>query len=555
MSKRKDIFKLILILVFGLFIRLILLDRIPVGINDDELHFVLNAKSFFYGQNLSFSEMSSVVFAPIIGPLPLNLFTVKLPYAIISIFSVLLLYSIVKKLTKSSNLSLLIALVACLNPWSIYTARTSFDAPLAIFFFLLSLYLMVKAKPLPIFLSIITGFLAFNSYIGTKILYFPFIAISSFYCWKFLNKKLGKHYLLVTLFSLLITLNFIFSLSHQSVGQRLSELWTPASPKIAALVNNERRESLRPALSLFTNKYTIYFRESFKKYLNNFSPNVLFLTGDSAFTGSLWIHGYFYYLDILLIILGIIFLYHNYRYFLFLILSFILISPIPEAIRSDSIPAYVFHSSFQYPFLFVLLGSGAFYLFKKIKSKPLKIFFIFLYLLSFLNFLNIYFIKSPVYQSESFVFSHRLVSKYLNLENQKNRKTYFLTQQPELMFRSFLFYNNLFTRQNFQLIQKSYSQSHDSFTFGYVHFINNENLLPQEGDFTLIFDVNNFNFDDPGSSLFVSRISDAGKIFSIHHGTSCQNIKMETFVHDIKLSDLKIEKLNETYFCHKFITI
>ncbi|MDD4938343.1 MAG: hypothetical protein PHX34_05010, partial [Candidatus Shapirobacteria bacterium] len=284
MKNKKDIFKLVIVLLFGLFIRLLFLDQIPVGINDDELHFVLNAKSFFYSQPISLNEISSVIFAPIIGPLPLNLFTARLPYIIISILSLLLFYLIVKKITKNTNLSLLIILIASINPWNIYTARTSFDAPIAIFFFLLTLYLMIKGKKISVILSIITGFLAFNSYIGTKVIYFPFIAISAFYCWKFINQKFGRYYLLTVLFSLLITINFVISLSHQAVGQRLSELWTPNSPKIAALVNNERRESLKPTISLFTNKYTIYFRESFKKYLNNFSPDILFSTGDKTFT-------------------------------------------------------------------------------------------------------------------------------------------------------------------------------------------------------------------------------------------------------------------------------
>lgn len=555
MKNKKDIFKLVIVLLFGLFIRLLFLDQIPVGINDDELHFVLNAKSFFYSQPISLNEISSVIFAPIIGPLPLNLFTARLPYIIISILSLLLLYLIVKKITKNTNLSLLIILIASINPWNIYTARTSFDAPIAIFFFLLTLYLMIKGKKISVILSIITGFLAFNSYIGTKVIYFPFIAISAFYCWKFINQKFGRYYLLTVLFSLLITINFVISLSHQAVGQRLSELWTPNSPKIAALVNNERRESLKPTISLFTNKYTIYFRESFKKYLNNFSPDILFSTGDKTFTGSLWIHGYFYYLDILLIIFGIIFLYKKQRAFLFLILSFILLSPIPEAIRGDSLPAYVFHSSLQYPFFFILIGAGLFYLFKTKIPKAFKLIFVFLYLLSFLNFLNIYFIKSPVYQSESFVFSHRLINKYISLESQKNKEIYFLTNQPELMFRSFLFYNNLLTRQNFDLIEEKYSQSHDYYIFNNVHFINNKNLLPKDSNFTLIFPISDFSFDDPGKSLYISRLSDAGKIFAIYNGSTCQNTQLETFTHDIKISDLKIEKMEENYFCSKFITL
>lgn len=555
MTKQKKILGIILVLILSLFIRLILIDRIPLGINNDELHFVLKAKSFFYGTPISFDEASSTIFAPIIGVLPLNFFTVKLPYVIFSVLSILLIYLIVNKLTKNQKLALLISLAACLNPWSIYTARTAFDAPIAIFFFLLSLYFIISQKPLLILLSTLSGFLAFNSYIGTKIIYCPFILICSYYSWKFINKKLAKYYLITAIFSIFITASFVFSLSNSSsVGHRVSELWTPNSPQIVSIVNNERRESLRPALPIFTNKYTVYFRKTFEKYLNNFSPNILFLNGDPTFTGSLWIHGYFYYLDILLIIFGIVFLFKNYRYFLFLISSFILLSPIPEAIRSDSIPAYVFHSSLQYPFLFILVGAGGFYVLKLLPKKIFKFAFIFLYLLSFLNFLNVYFIKSPVFQPESFVFSRRVISKYLSLENKNNRQVYFLTQEPEFMYRTFLFYNNFFTRENFKSIQNEYSKSSNLFTFQKIHFTNDYKLIPKGTDYTLIFDTNNFTFDNPGPALHVSRISDAGKIFSIYRGSSCQNIPLENFVHNINFFDLNIEKLETDNFCRKFIT-
>lgn len=545
MNPKKTKIYLALILLLAFFLRVAFLDRVPVGINDDELHFVLNSKSIFYGNKPSFSEISSLIFAPVIGPLPTNLLTAKLPYAIVGVLSVFLIYLITLKLTKNINLSLAVSLIASINPWSIYTSRTAFDAPIAIFFFLLCPYLMTLSKPKYILLSIIPGFLAFNSYIGTRIIYFPFVLISSFYLWKFFNKKFRKYYILVSIFSFLITLNFVVSLPSQSIGSRISELWTPNSQKIISQVNDERRQSLQPPITLLTNKYTIYFRNFFEKYLNNFSPSVLFLNGDQTFTGSLWVHGYFYYIDILLIFFGIIILYRNYRPFLFFDLSLILLSPIPEAIRSDSIPAYVFHSSFQYPFILILIGAGIYFIFKSIHQKIFKILFVLIYLLSLLNFLNIYFFRSPVYQPESFAFSRRVVSKYLSLESKNNREVYFLTRQPELMYRSYIFYSNSFSNN----LSKT-----NPYIINRIHFIDNQNSLPADKNYTLIFDTDNYTFEDSGSKLYISRLSDAGKIYSIYRGTSCQNMRLGTYTHDLNISDLKVEKLDTNRFCLKFIT-
>lgn len=555
---------LCLIVLFAGLIRFLYLDRIPSGINDDELHFVMNAKSIFYGftniegnaSPFKLNEFSSLIFAPIIGPLPTNLFTAKLPYVLISCLTIILIYLITLKLTNNFNLAILSAIVATINPWSIYVSRTSFDAPVAIFFFLLTFYLLILSKPKYIYLSIITGFIAFNSYIGTKIILFPFVLISSYFLWK-LNKRNGKHYLVAVLAFFLITLNFIFTLSNQPIGNRVNELITPNSSKIINQVILERQQSFepKPLKFLLTNRYTIYFRNFAQKYLYNFSTDILFTQGDHTATGSLWKLGYFYYIDALLIILGIIYLYINYKKFLFLISLFILLSPIPEAIRSDTLPAYVFHSSFQYPYLFILIAAGILLLWKFLSNKYLKCLFVFVYLLGFINFIDIYLFKSPIYQPEAFSFSHRVVSNYLKLESNKNRDIYVLTREPEVLFRSYLFFTNSYNRNNFDLVKNIYLKSRDDITFNKIHFINDNKYLPTEKNYTLIFDTDNFNFNDKNATLFISRLSDAGKIFSIYNGSSCRGLNLFTFPNNINIQNINIEKLDEKSFCEKYVTL
>ena len=82
---------LLLIIILALFLRLIWLDKVPNGITDDELIFVLNAKAvFFTGSDISgvwnpltlapipgitpMAELPSLIMAPFIGILPLSLF-------------------------------------------------------------------------------------------------------------------------------------------------------------------------------------------------------------------------------------------------------------------------------------------------------------------------------------------------------------------------------------------------------------------------------------------------------------------------------------------------
>jgi len=556
---------LIIILLFSGTIRLIFLNKIPIGINNDELHFVMNAKSIFYNftnlegkiNPLQLSEISSLIFSPIIGPLSNNLFTARLPYAIVGILSCLLIYLITLKFTKNNQLALISGLIMSLNPWSIYVSRTSFDAPIAIFLYLLTIYLLMLSKPKYILLSILTAFLAFHSYIGTKIIYFPIVLLSSLFLWKHNKQKNSTAYAIVIFFSLVTTINFIIKLPVQLVGDRLSELQTPNSQIIKNQVELERRQSLQiPFLKvIFTNKYTIYFRNFIQKYLYNFSTDILFINGDHTSTGSLWKHGYFYYIDFFLIIIGLVFLYNKYKFFLFFIISLICLSPLPEAVRADKNPSYIFHSSFQFPLICIIVAAGVLYLLNKFTKTKLSNILVVFYLLSFINFVDIYFFKAPIYQPEAFRFSQRLLSKYLQLETEKNRQIFVLTQEPEVSFRSYLFYTNYYQKNKVNFIKEIYSKPTDNITFKNIHFINHQKYLPNTSDFTLIYDSINFAFNSDESKIHISNLSDTGKIYSINRGLTCQNLILLPYPNNTNLKDLSIENLNELDYCQKYLTI
>jgi hypothetical protein len=569
--KHKNLY-LIAILLVASFFRLIFLDRIPTGITNDEIHFILNAKAVFYKftdmsgrwfplsfktiPNETSSEIIFPLISPIIGPLPTNLFTARLPFIVVGIITVYLIYLLTLNLFKLPVLALLASLVAALNPWSIYVSRTSFDASFSIMFFLLCLLLMTSPKPKYILLSIVPGILGFYSYIGNKIIYFPLVLFSSFFiCRYFQKNKYLKQYIIVTLISFLISLNFAISLIRNPIGLRTSELWTPSSPKITDQVILEKNQSLQnPLKPLLTNKYIVYSRNFIEKYLYSFSTDILFLNGDHTFMVSLWKHGYFYYIDFILIIFGIIYLFKLNPKFLYFIFILISLSPIPEAIRSDKIPAYAFHSSFQYPFFYILISAGFIFLWLQLNCRILKIFFILLYFLSVVNFVDIYFFKYPVYQPEGFNFSRRIISKFVDLESKSTKSIFVLTPEPNTFFRAYLFYTNSYTFSKFETVKQIYARSRDDISFNNIHFINDPKLLPDKQNYTLIVDSTISIPIQDGSKLAIKRLSDAGDIFYIYRGLTCQNIFMDYFVHNLNIFDLSVEKMNEKTFCNKFIS-
>lgn len=134
------------------------------------------------------AELPYLIVAPFIGALPLSLEFSKIPYVITGVCFVLLLFLIAKKLF-GKNEALIVGLAAAINPWSLFFSRTAYEAPLAIFFYLFSFYLLLIAKGRYILAIFIPMFIGFYSYMGTKLLFLPFIMISIFYSWYYINKK------------------------------------------------------------------------------------------------------------------------------------------------------------------------------------------------------------------------------------------------------------------------------------------------------------------------------------------------------------------------------
>lgn len=556
------------ILFLAAILRLALLDRFPTGITPDELHFVLNARAVYYRftnmaadwsplslspiPHESSSELPFLLLAPFVGPVPTNLFWARLPFVLVSLVSLFLVYRIVLILA-TPLLALLSALVFALNPYSIYVARTSFDAPLALLFFLLSLYLFLKLNRRRLFLVFIPLLLAFYTYIGTKVIWLPFVYLASFI--SFFHSRSRRPNLIII--SLVSTLFYIlWSVSTLNTSTRTSELWTPWSPQISSQVQLEKDQSLQnPLKNLLTNNFTVFARQFTFKYLNNFSPDILFLSGDHTFLVSLWKHGYFYSHEFILIILGVVYLLAHHRLLALTAIGFILLSPLPEAVRHDSIPAYAFHSILQYPFLYILAAAGSLYLIKTFKSKITAPLLVLVYLVSTVFFLDIYFFKYPVYQPEGFAFSRRVVSRIILEESKLGGRVVVLTREPDSLFRSYLFYTNLYQPSSFNQVKNVYANSRNPITFNNIIFTSDDrNYQPQKND-VLIVEKTLTDHQFAPSQLTVNHLGDAHALYSIYNSRLCQGQPLEPFSHHLNLFHLNIEHLPLSTFCTKFVNL
>jgi len=580
MKNSKKILKtwllLFLIVIFAFGLRILWLDRVPIAISDDELDYVLDAKSIFLsGRDISGgwsplslstpphqvpkAELPYLMVVPIIGPLNLSLFSARLPYVIWNIVLLIILFFIAKKFW-GQRAALVVTAVMAINPWSFYFSRTAFEAPLATTLYLIALCLLIYLKGWWLLLTFPFFFLAFFTYLGTKIIFPLFVLTVCFYSWHVVNrKKFTKQYLILILLSLLPLAWFLLSMKTQPVGSRISELFSPFSQVVVQTVDNERRLSMiTPVAAIFSNKLVVFLKLSLEKYLGIFSPDFLFLHGEGRATFSLWYHGLFYYLDFIFLILGAIFLFsRDKRTWLFLI-ALIAIAPLP-AVASVSGIEYALRGALLYPIFILLIGLGIWVVISLKKDKRFRIgvaaLIMILYLLQLFNFLNIYFFRNPIYNSEGFGFSNRVLFRYVSLAKQKASRVLVITRNESGPFKQNLFYSNDYNKSTLTKVREVLNQG--KYQWGNIHFLSGcpQNLILAKDEVAILLPESRcLDEKEYPAWLSISQLSDGGEIYRIFNDSLCRDFELNRYPQGIKFGDFKVEELSTAQFCQRFIS-
>ena len=360
-----------MIIILATLLRLAFLNNVPNSITYDQLYYILNAKSFLHTgtdlagvinplqllifhypkEGLAQAELPFFLQLPFLSFLPMSLFTVVLPNALLSILTVLILFLIGTKLFNQKT-GLYIALVAAINPWSIFIGRTFYEMVPATFFYLLGFYVLLIARGWKILYAFPLFLLAFYSYIGTKLIFLPFIVIAVLYCYCAIHKKqFTKQYVVLLILALLTTLFFAFQLQQKPDSSRLSEIILPTHPAITQHVDMLRKVSISsPLTNLLINKVTIYLQIVMTNFLNIFNPTYLFAHGDMFF--SLYRHGLFYMIDAIFLLIGGVLLFIQKRKLFLFFGAAILLATVPQIIH-DPDAGGKFYSSYRAAFSFL----------------------------------------------------------------------------------------------------------------------------------------------------------------------------------------------------------
>lgn len=567
---QKNNFVLVTLILFGVIVRFLWLDKIPVGITHDDADVVLSAKSLWVsGRDISgttfpttlffnktpgkISGLPSVILAPIIGSTSLNLFYVHFVYVLVNILTIFFIARIVFNFSKDTRLYLITLFIGLFNPWLFVYSRYPTEAPFALLFALIGINLLFKENVKNILLSSAFFVLSFYSYFGAKVAIpavFPILLSIRFFMHGRDWKNIKTYLISILIFAIAVGGYFFIVLRspESTFSQRaVGEFVFSDMGRYQTQVDELRRASLEfPVKILFFNKYTLLAKEIAQKYIGWLSLDYLFLSGDAVSVYRLAEHGLFYLIDLILIFFGIFYFANtkNNKTLVFALLSLVLIAPIGSAVSGIG-NSYFFRSFLLIPVLITILASGLYFMTAKIKPVFTNI-LLAIYLILFINFLIFYFFRYPVKQQDNQFLEGRVLSSYIHRSDAKGVRSLVYSQDPLSMYHLYLFYNGF---KNQQLLPFT-SQFFDIKTTD--TYMTNNCDLKGNGE-VKIFETK-LNCPKIGDDyVIIQNQKDAGAQYLIYNDKVCTNAKLDTYRRDHKISDLSIERMTDQEFCNRWI--
>ncbi len=548
------------ICILAVFMRFAYLDKIPNAVSGDELHYVNTAKAVFltgrdltgtwspwsllwfrYPPNEHQAELPYLLHLASSARYPFSLFLIKLPFALLSVGVVLLLFAVTLELF-GRKAAIATGALAAINPWFIIMGRAGYEATPAMFFYLLSLWVILKTKKWQVLWTIIPLLLAFYSYIATKVLFVPFVITISCLAYIKNGKKFAQPYMLLTALSFIVAIGFFVLTKTDPTGSRLDELFSPNSSIVANEVNAMRATTIAsPLMTIIINKYTVYMEVILHKIIRIFSPSYLFVEGDQFFLPVRL--GFFYYLDAVFLFLGAIFFARKHRLYAWMMLVFIVISIIPQLV-STTMGDFSIHLTMFFPFLLIVMGAGAAWVIRKPWTVLLCIV---IYAVLVAGFIVTYFYRAPLTGYADF--PKRILTRYLVLAAAKNIPVTVHASSTGDTFQKYLFYSDAMTKETIPAIARALTSP--SIQFGGITFVSCGS--PEQPQETVIDDT---LCGKPASEHHnsIATLTDGGETYIIYEDKLCNTYQLKRYPEHIKINDFAVEQLSEQQFCETYLS-
>lgn len=435
---------LLIIVVLSAILRLYKLDQIPSALNWDEAAFGYNAYTIAnWGKDdwgnsfpLVFTSFRddkhpvivyiTAIFIKIFG---LSDYSARLPTALFGVLNVGLIFLLAKQLFKQDLTALFAALFLAVSPYNIHLSRGLWESNYALFFFMLGLYLFVKAlenKPKLFPISIFSFGLSFFSVHASKIVVPPtVILLITLYFKKIFN---NKKYFIITLLSIIF---FI--------------VLTLFDPRILGLSRiGQTKFSDQKIMNTELYKKTHFYyagllEVAFSQYKLHFTPEYLFIKGDQNPRNSPKEFGEYYRIDAPLLIIGLISLLWLRSKITLIVLCWLFLAPLPSSLVSGAPSANRALFMMGGLPLIAALGAGNFLGWFKGKIKRIVLVAIISILsLQAYSFLNYYFNIYPLKDSHEWQYGMKQVTAFVKSHPEYNQV--FVTDIRSQPYIFFLFY-------------------------------------------------------------------------------------------------------------------
>jgi hypothetical protein len=589
-SKKNLLFLLFLIFLSNFLLKIFRISSIPPGMTYDELVYVAESQVILkHGTDVSgewrpwhfspskplYSELTSTTLVPGFLLFPNNpmLASKIIPVlmgSMIPVFLALVIFYFFKNKTYLIS----VALVATLNPWIFQFSRMGFDSLFSIFFYLLGIVSLLYLKKWWKLLAIAPFFWGFFQYQGHKVILVPVVALIylSLLIEKFIEYKKGKSSeklkkafiknlptLLVFVFTLLLTINYLSRLRTMSSSVRSEEFSLINQEVLANIVIEQRRLTLTsPLVEFFDNKLTACIDLVYRSLLKSFDPYLLFLRGDLVVdTFTVTDYGFFHRIDIVLILLFFILIARsvkNFSLILFFIFLFIFIGTFPNLIKNQE-TWITFRGSFAFLGLVMMAGVGLGLFASQLKTKKIRIFLVLFYLLCTSSFFYTYFFRYPITQTLHKGFYQRVLANYI--DRNPDKKFVLVTDLTTATYDYLLTYNQYIETESELMMNEFAQESNKKIDNGRIRIFEScpENLNTTVDENTiLIVDWLKEPCDlekKKTSDIEIVSLIDSGTHFSISNDQLCSQFSLLSHL-DLKQNYLAVEKLDLETFCSSF---
>jgi len=303
---------------------------------------------------------------PFVAIYGLSEFSVRFPSIIFGSLSVIFLYLIVLELGNQKKWALLSASLLTISPWHFFLSRIALEANLAVSFFMIGFYFLVRGLKKQTFLLPASLFLGLSIFTYNSARIFVPLFLMSFLIIFWKQLKLSKLSILATiLFGVFLIAGFYLAVFQDSSARYY---WVRIVDEGAiSYLDQSRNNSALPEIvtKLVYNRPTYFIYNFIINYSKHFSLQFLALSGGSNYQFSLQNMGLIYLAELPFLLFGLAKLLKTKVGWVFIL--WFIIAPIPSALTREA--PHALRSIFMLGSIQVITAFGLINAFNLLRNK------------------------------------------------------------------------------------------------------------------------------------------------------------------------------------------